>query len=136
MVIRARSIDRSPEGATPCAATLQFLRASEVCALLRISRPTLWRLRRDREFPAPTSLSRRSIGWRQSEVEQWLDSRTTQDPKPGHRDAAASLARPLQRTPRQPDTNETSRQPAGTRHPTRPRRGSQLDMSFGRDPAR
>ena len=30
---------------------LQFLRAADVCALLRISRPTLWRMRRDRQFP-------------------------------------------------------------------------------------
>lgn len=54
---------------------LQFLRVAEVCALLRISRPTLWRLRRANEFPAPTCLSRRSIGWRRTDVDAWTRKR-------------------------------------------------------------
>lgn len=54
---------------------LQFLRVADVCALLCISRPTLWRLRRASEFPAPTYLSRRSIGWRRSDVEAWTRTR-------------------------------------------------------------
>ena len=72
-------------------ADLQFLRVAEVCALLRISRPTLWRLRRDREFPLPTSLSRRSIGWRRTDVESWLDARAQAD---GRRELAPA-ARPV-----------------------------------------
>src|SRR5690348_6082630 len=40
---------------------LQYLRASDVCRLLRISKPTLWRLRRTRGFPEPTEVTDRLI---------------------------------------------------------------------------
>lgn len=52
--------------------SLQYLRASDVCRLLRISKPTLWRLRRTRGFPEPTEVTGRLIAWRRSEVEEWL----------------------------------------------------------------
>jgi predicted DNA-binding transcriptional regulator AlpA len=54
---------------------LQFLRPSDVCRLLRISKPTLWRLRRTTGFPEPTELTDRVIGWRRSEIEVWLATR-------------------------------------------------------------
>lgn len=60
---------------SPDADDLKFLRPMDVCALLGISRPTLWRLRRAGSFPHPTALSQRSIGWRRAEVEAWIASR-------------------------------------------------------------
>jgi predicted DNA-binding transcriptional regulator AlpA len=54
---------------------LQFLRVNDVCRLLRISKPTLWRLRRANAFPEPTELTDRVIAWRRSEVEAWLRAR-------------------------------------------------------------
>jgi predicted DNA-binding transcriptional regulator AlpA len=54
---------------------LQFLRVNDVCRLLRISKPTLWRLRRANAFPEPTELTDRVIAWRRSEVETWLRAR-------------------------------------------------------------
>jgi predicted DNA-binding transcriptional regulator AlpA len=54
---------------------LQFLRVNDVCRLLRISKPTLWRLRRANAFPEPTELTYRVIAWRRSEVEAWLRAR-------------------------------------------------------------
>jgi predicted DNA-binding transcriptional regulator AlpA len=56
---------------------LQFLRVKEVCQLLRISKPTLWRLRRANAFPRPTELSDRVIGWRKIEIEAWLQARSS-----------------------------------------------------------
>ena len=55
--------------------SLQFLRVNDVCRLLRISKPTLWRLRRANAFPEPTELTDRVIAWRRSEVEAWLRAR-------------------------------------------------------------
>jgi predicted DNA-binding transcriptional regulator AlpA len=76
-----RRVARPVSSATGNLGDLQFLRAADVCALLRISRPTLWRMRRDRQFPLPTSLSRRAIGWRRSDVESWPESRAhSQEP--------------------------------------------------------
>jgi predicted DNA-binding transcriptional regulator AlpA len=56
--------------------SLQFLRVADICRLLRISKPTFWRLRRTAAFPKPTQLTDRVIGWRKSEVELWLLERS------------------------------------------------------------
>jgi predicted DNA-binding transcriptional regulator AlpA len=55
--------------------SLQLLRINDVCKLLRISKPTLWRLRRASDFPEPTEVTDRLIAWRKSEVEEWLMTR-------------------------------------------------------------
>jgi predicted DNA-binding transcriptional regulator AlpA len=72
---RARARELRAKGETVLDA-LQFLRVNDVCRLLRISKPTLWRLRRAHAFPEPTELTDRVIAWRRSEVEAWLRART------------------------------------------------------------
>ena len=54
---------------------LQLLRVSDICRLLRISKPTFWRLRRRQDFPKPTHLTDRVIAWSKGEVEAWLATR-------------------------------------------------------------
>jgi predicted DNA-binding transcriptional regulator AlpA len=66
---------RSQESAELLTDPLQFLRTRDVCRLLGISKPTLWRLRRANAFPEPTELTNRVIGWRRSELEEWLSTR-------------------------------------------------------------
>jgi prophage regulatory protein len=60
--------------------SLQYLRISDVCRLLRISKPTLWRLRQSSDFPVPTHLSDRAIGWSRDEIQTWLDARRLKAP--------------------------------------------------------
>jgi prophage regulatory protein len=60
---------------------LQYLRIRDVCRLLRISKPTLWRLRQSSDFPAPTQLSDRAIGWSRDEIQSWLDTRRQRSAK-------------------------------------------------------
>ena len=55
--------------------SLQFLRVNDICRLLRISKPTFWRLRRTHDFPEPTRLTDRVIAWGKREVEEWLLTR-------------------------------------------------------------
>jgi prophage regulatory protein len=55
--------------------TLQFLRIRDVCQMLRISKPTLWRLRRSPDFPVPTQLSDRAIGWSRDDIQTWVAAR-------------------------------------------------------------
>lgn len=55
--------------------SLQFLRVNDICRLLRISKPTFWRLRRTQDFPKPTHLTDRVIAWNKGEVEAWLLTR-------------------------------------------------------------
>jgi prophage regulatory protein len=71
---RARVRERREE-AERLTDSLQFLRVNDVCNLLRISKPTLWRLRRANSFPEPTEVTDRVIAWRRSEVEAWLRTR-------------------------------------------------------------
>lgn len=47
---------------------LQLLRAADLCKLLRISKPTLWRLRRRKGFPQPTGVTDRVVAWRRCDV--------------------------------------------------------------------
>lgn len=71
---RARARQRA-ERADAGLDSLQYLRVNDVCRLLRISKPTLWRLRRTHGFPEPTEVTERVIAWRRSEVEEWLKER-------------------------------------------------------------
>ncbi len=71
---RARASERRASGEAVLDA-LQFVRVNDVCRLLRISKPTLWRLRRAHAFPEPTELTDRVIAWRRSEVEARLRER-------------------------------------------------------------
>jgi predicted DNA-binding transcriptional regulator AlpA len=54
-----------------------ILRFREVCDLVKLSRSTIWRLRRDKSsgFPNPIQISTGLLGWRREEVDTWLASR-------------------------------------------------------------
>jgi prophage regulatory protein len=56
-----------------------ILRKAAVLNICGISDSTLYRLTRSKEdpFPAPVKLGPRAVGWRESQVRAWLDSRTT-----------------------------------------------------------
>lgn len=55
----------------------QVLRKAQVAKMLNLSKATLDRLRADPSsgFPAPMMLSTQAIGWSQSAVIAWLESR-------------------------------------------------------------
>src|SRR5262245_23762515 len=53
----------------------RFLRSHEVVARTGVSRTTIWRLERSGNFPARRRLSPNTVGWRESEVEEWIASR-------------------------------------------------------------
>lgn len=58
----------------------EFLSAKEVCRRLRISRTTLWRLQReDESFPKALVISKRSVRFGWSAVQEWVRSQ----PRPG-----------------------------------------------------
>ena len=56
----------------------RILRIPEIVEITGLSRTTIWRRVKSGDFPAPVrlgSLATRSVGWRESEIKQWLDSR-------------------------------------------------------------
>ncbi len=52
-----------------------FLRWHAVRAITSLSRTTVWRLERLRQFPARRKLGRNSVAWLSSEVSNWVATR-------------------------------------------------------------
>lgn len=77
----AHTTRRPPSGrpsygaGSPVAAPLQLLRIADICGLLRISKPTFWRMRKDPAFPSPAAISPGVVGWYASDIETWVSSR-------------------------------------------------------------
>lgn len=65
----------SPMATGPHADSSRILRPREVATLVGLSRQTIWRLVRSGEFPAPIQLTRKSIGWKENHVMDWLERR-------------------------------------------------------------
>ena len=63
--------------------SLKILRIPAVIAKRQLSRGTLYRLLKQKEFPAPIHLGDRAIGFIESEVDEWL-SRKMQQREAGH----------------------------------------------------
>jgi prophage regulatory protein len=52
-----------------------ILKKPSVLNMVGMSAPTLWRRVKDKSFPQPISLGGRSVGWLQSEVNEWIKTR-------------------------------------------------------------
>jgi len=53
----------------------RIVRIQEVIKLTGLSRTTIWRMERKGEFPSRVQLGVGSVGWRASEVNDWLASK-------------------------------------------------------------
>ena len=53
----------------------RILRSQEVTQMTGLSRTTLWRMENEGHFPSRVSLGVGSVGWKLSEVEEWLFTR-------------------------------------------------------------
>jgi predicted DNA-binding transcriptional regulator AlpA len=47
-----------------------------------VSETTIWRMRRNKQFPEPVSISPNRKAWRESDVRAWLNSRSAAAPQP------------------------------------------------------
>jgi prophage regulatory protein len=50
----------------------EILRQSEVLQITKLSRTTIWRLRKQRRFPEPLDISVGVKGWLRSDIERWM----------------------------------------------------------------
>ena len=57
--------------------TDEILRKARVLALIGIGNTSLYEAIKRGDFPAPVKLGVRAVGWRRSDIENWLDSRET-----------------------------------------------------------
>ena len=56
----------------------RILRTPEVVETTGLSKTTIWRRLRSGDFPIPVKLGgpdSRLIGWKQEDIEEWIDSR-------------------------------------------------------------
>ena len=53
----------------------KVLRPREAARYIGVSRPTLDRWRKDGNFPKALQLGAQAIGWRRSDLDEWLDQR-------------------------------------------------------------
>jgi prophage regulatory protein len=51
------------------------LRLPQVCQMTGLRRSMIYQLQAERRFPQRIMLSERAVGWLESEVQAWLDSR-------------------------------------------------------------
>lgn len=54
-----------------------MLRVREICALLKVSRVTLWAWRRAGRFPEPVKLGPHVVAWPEHVIQEWLSSRAS-----------------------------------------------------------
>ena len=57
--------------------TNEILRKPRVLAIIGIGNTSLYAAIKRGDFPAPVKLGVRAVGWRRSDVENWLASRQT-----------------------------------------------------------
>ena len=63
--------------AQPLTNALCILRRKEVEQRIGLARSSLYSLIAANQFPRPVQLSVRAVGWREADVNAWLESRTT-----------------------------------------------------------
>ena len=57
----------------------RILRLPAVCETVGLSKPTIHRMYRAKQFPQPVRLGAYSIGWRESQVQAWIAERENND---------------------------------------------------------
>jgi prophage regulatory protein len=55
----------------------KILRRHEVEDIVGLSRSTLYSMMADATFPKPIKLGKRAVGWRDGDIDEWLESRAT-----------------------------------------------------------
>ncbi|MDE0589407.1 AlpA family transcriptional regulator [Halocynthiibacter sp. C4] len=55
-----------------------IFRRPDVETLVGLSRSTIYAMIAEGTFPKPVKLGKRAVGWRQSDVMAWLESRTSE----------------------------------------------------------
>lgn len=54
---------------------MKILRIDDVTELTGLSRTTIWRREQEGDFPARLQLGPNSVGWKESDVLGWIESR-------------------------------------------------------------
>lgn len=52
--------------------TNEIVRPNDLCKIFKISRTTLWRWAKDKDFPKAIHLTPRTVGFVRSEIDEWI----------------------------------------------------------------
>jgi len=69
---------------------VKILREREVVNRTGLSRSTIWRYERSGEFPPRVRITERTMGWLESDVTTWIESKTLHAPDGRKRNPAVS----------------------------------------------
>lgn len=61
--------------------SLKILRPSDLAEMLSVSRVTIWRMEKRDELPPRKKFSNRCVGWLESDIKEWMESRPFADPE-------------------------------------------------------
>ena len=71
----ARKTKDAPLVTKPQDVRERFVRLPEVLRTAGLTKPTLYRRIKNGEFPAPKRISIRAVGWLESDIDAWINSR-------------------------------------------------------------
>lgn len=54
---------------------MRIIRKPELAKMLSVSKQTLWRMEKRGELPSRIQISKRTVGWRESDIKEWLNNR-------------------------------------------------------------
>ena len=60
----------------------RFIREQECKEITGLSRPTRWRLEKDGEFPKRRKITKGTVGWLASEIDDWVNSKEAKGAEP------------------------------------------------------
>jgi prophage regulatory protein len=63
----------------------KILRFADVKSATGLSRPTIWRLEHRGEFPRRIQISPGAVGWKWSDIEKWINERSSVDVGSSHK---------------------------------------------------
>ncbi len=55
--------------------SLQIIRPTELAEILSVSKQTLWRMENRGELPKRVKISKRAVGWLESDIREFLESK-------------------------------------------------------------
>lgn len=58
-----------------------ILRPKQLAKILSVSEATIWRLQQTKYFPSKVYISKRAVGWFESDIEAWLEERASKGGK-------------------------------------------------------
>ena len=70
--------------------SMKFLRQGEVLDRTGLGRTTVWRKEREGTFPKRRRITGSTIGWLESEIDEWIEARPTVDVGPDEPDPEGS----------------------------------------------